>query len=124
MTATKVLLVDDEVEFASALSERLRLRNYDAKAVYHAEDAMPTVMNDRPDVVLLDLKMPGIDGIEVLKAIKKFDPAIEVIILSGQGDREIADEGIRAGAFDYVMKPVDIGEIITKIEQAKKNRWG
>ena len=117
MTVTKVLLVDDEVEFASALSERLRLRKYDAKAVYYAEDALATVRKDKPDVVLLDLKMPGMDGIEVLKSIKEFDPSIQVIILSGQGDREIANEGIKAGAADYVMKPVDIYEIITKIDQ-------
>lgn len=120
MASTKVLLVDDEVEFASALSERLRLRNYDAKAVYHAEDALPAVRKDKPEVVLLDLRMPGIDGIEVLKAIKEFDSTIEVIILSGQGDKESAAKGIRAGAFDYVMKPVDIGEVTSKIEQAKK----
>jgi len=124
MTVTKVLLVDDEVEFASALSERLRLRNYDAKAVYHAEDVLPTVMKDKPDVVLLDLKMPGMDGIEILKSIKDFDPAIQVIILSGHGDKETVDKGIKAGALDYVMKPVDIGEIISKIEQAKGRRGG
>ncbi len=122
MTPTKVLLVDDEVEFASALSERLRLRNYDAKAIYRAEDALPTVENDKPDVVLLDLKMPGVDGIEVLKAIKQFDPTIGVIILSGHGDREIADEGIRAGAFDYIMKPMDIEQLIVKIDKAKMKR--
>lgn len=124
MTVTKVLLVDDEVEFASALSERLRLRNYDAKAVYHAEDALPAVRKDKPDVVLLDLKMPGMDGIEILKSIKDFNPAIQVIILSGHGDKETVDEGIKAGALDYVMKPVDIGEIIRKIEQAKGRRGG
>lgn len=120
MSHSKVLLVDDEVEFASALSERLRLRNYDARAVYRAEDALPAVKDDKPEVVLLDLKMPVMDGIEILKAIKQFDPAIEVIILTGHGEAESADEGMKTGAFDYVMKPVDIAELITKIEQAKK----
>ncbi|MDH5768773.1 MAG: response regulator [Nitrospirota bacterium] len=122
MTDIKVLLVDDEVEFASALSERLRLRSYEAKAIYRAEDAIPFVKSDKPDVVLLDLKMPGMDGIEILEAIKQFDPTIEVIILTGHGDTESADKGIKTGAFDYIMKPVDIGELITKIEQAKKKK--
>ena len=68
--STKVLIVDDEVEFASALAERLALRNYDVKAVNHAEDAITAAQSEPPDVVLLDLRMPGIGGLEVLKAIK------------------------------------------------------
>jgi DNA-binding NtrC family response regulator len=120
--SAKVLIVDDEVEFASALAERLTLRNYDVKAVYHVEDAITAVQSDPPDVVLLDLRMPGIGGFEVLKTIKKFDPTIEVILLTGQPKTEVTDEGIPTGLFDYIMKPVNIGELIAKINNATEKR--
>jgi|SRR5208283_1211576 len=146
MTRAKVLVVDDEVEFASALSERLQLRNYEAKAVYSAKDVLPSVKKECPDVVLLDLKMPGMSGIDVLKAIKQVDATIEVIILTGQGS---IDEGLKGtggsaldydlyfltddstkkfpqkkeeGIFDYVMKPVAIEDLVEKIDKAKKKR--
>jgi len=120
--STKVLIVDDEVEFASTLAERLALRNYDVKAVYNAEDAITTAQSDPPDVVLLDLRMPGIGGLEVLKTLKKFDPTIEVILVTGQPETEGADEGIPTGLFDYIMKPVDMGELIVKINNADQKR--
>jgi len=120
--STKVLIVDDEMEFASALAERLALRNYDVKAVYHAEDAIATAQSDPPDVVLLDLRMPGIGGFEVLKTIKKLDPTIEVILLTGQPETEVTEEGIPTGLFDYIMKPVDICELIAKINNASEKR--
>jgi len=120
--STKVLIVDDEVEFASALAERLALRNYDVRAVYHAEDAITTAQSDPPDVVLLDLRMPGIGGFEVLKTIKKIDPTIEVILLTGQPKTEVTGEEIPTGLFDYIMKPVDMGELIVKINNANEKR--
>jgi DNA-binding NtrC family response regulator len=120
--STKVLIVDDEVEFASTLAERLALRNYDVKAVYHVEDAITAAQSDPPDVVLLDLRMPGIGGFEVLKTIKQFDPAIEVIMLTGQPITEVTDEEVPAGLFDYIMKPVDIGELVVKINNATEKR--
>lgn len=120
--STKVLIVDDEVEFASTLAERLALRNYDVKAVYHVEEAITAVESDPPDVVLLDLRMPGIGGVEVLKAVKKYDPTIEVILLTGQPKTEATDEEVPAGLFDYIMKPVDIGELIVKINNATEKR--
>ena len=118
----KVLLVDDETEFASALAERLRLRSYNARAVFHPEDAIAAIQSDPPDVVLLDFRMPGMDGIEVLKTIKKIDPAIEVIMLTGHGDVSSLEEAMRNGAHEYIMKPLDIGELITKINNARKKR--
>jgi DNA-binding NtrC family response regulator len=120
--STKVLIVDDEVEFASTLAERLTLRNYDVKAVYHGEDAITAFQSDPPDVVLLDLRMPGIGGLEVLKTIKKIDPTIEVILLTGQPETEGTGEGIPTGLFDYIMKPVNMGELITKINNANEKR--
>ncbi len=122
MTRTKVLLVDDEVEFASALAERLQIRNYDAKAAYNALEALNSIYSDKPDVVVLDMKIPGMDGLEILKTIKQFDPTIEVIILTGHGAIESVKEGLRSGAFEYIMKPVDIGELTSKIDKAQKRR--
>lgn len=120
--STKVLIVDDEVEFASTLAERLVMRNYDAKAVYSAEDAITFIMKEPPDVVLLDLRMPGIGGFEVLNTIKGIDPTIEIILLTGQPKAEGIGEGIPTGLFDYIMKPVDIGELVKKISSAYEKR--
>jgi len=118
MAQTKVLLVDDEKEFASALAERLQLRNYEVKSASNALEALGIVNSFLPDVVLLDLKIPGMDGIETLKAIKKFDSSIEVIMLTGHGDTRSVEEGMKSGAFEYIMKPVDIGELTIKINKA------
>ena len=122
MLKTKVLLVDDEVEFASALAERLELRTYEVKTANSALEALGLIHGFLPDVVVLDLRIPGMDGIETLKTIKKLDPTIEVIMLTGHGDVKSVEEGMKGGAFEYIMKPVDIGELIAKIEQAKKRR--
>jgi DNA-binding NtrC family response regulator len=123
MSQTKVLLVDDELEFVSALTERLQLRNYDARSATNASEALTSIKKDPPDVVLLDLKIPGMDGIEILKKIKENDSTIQVIILTGYGDIESVKEAMRHGAFECVVKPVDIGELLIKIEQAKKKRY-
>ncbi len=120
MERTKVLLVDDEVEFATALSQRLQLRKYDAKAVFCAEDALAVVHSNPPDVILLDLKMPGMSGFEVLRAVRQFNPTVEVIILSGHGSMQSRDEATESGIFDYVMKPIDIEELTQKIDSAKQ----
>jgi DNA-binding response OmpR family regulator len=122
VSPTRVLVVDDEVEFASALSERLRLRNYDAKEAYNAGDALRIIREEPPDVVLLDLQMPEMNGLDALKIIKKMDPSVEVIMLTGRGDDRSMEEGIMSGAFEYVMKPIDIGELVIKIDKAGKNR--
>jgi len=114
-----VLLVDDEIEFISALAERLRLRNYDARAVSRAEDVLSTIQHDPPDVVLLDFKMPGMDGIEILKLIKSMHPAVEVIMVTGHGDSKSREEVMNSGAADYIMKPIDIGELVLKINKSK-----
>jgi DNA-binding NtrC family response regulator len=122
MSQTKILVVDDEVEFASALAERLNLRNYDTKTASNALEALSSIHKDRPDVVLLDLRIPGMDGIEILRTIKQYDPAIEVIMLTGHGDRESVEEGMKGGIFEYIMKPIDIGELTSKIDKARKKQ--
>lgn len=122
MSQTKVLLVDDEVEFASALAERLQLRNYEVKTANNALEALGLIHGFLPDVVILDLRIPGMDGIETLRTIKKLDPTIEVIMLTGHGDMKSVEEGMKSGAFEYIMKPVDIGELTPKIDKAQKKR--
>lgn len=122
MSQTKVLLVDDEVEFASALAERLQLRHYEVRTANNALEAMGLIHKYPPDVIILDLKIPGMNGIEALKAVKKFDPTIEVIMLTGHGDSHSVEEGMTSGAFEYIMKPVDISELTSKIDKASKKR--
>lgn len=124
MSQTKILLVDDEIEFASALAERLQLRSYIVKIANNALEALDFTQNHFPDVIILDLKIPGMDAIKTLKSIKKIDPTIEVIILTGHGDVQSIEEVLKGGAFEYIIKPVDIGELTAKIDDAmkKKNR--
>jgi DNA-binding NtrC family response regulator len=122
MSQTKVLLVDDEVEFASALAERLQLRDYDVQTAHNALEALAILNSNVPDVIILDLKIPGMDGLETLKTIKKIDPTIEVIMLTGHGDVQSVAEGMKSGVFEYIMKPVDIGELTVKIDKAMKKR--
>lgn len=122
MEPAKILIVDDEEEFASTVAERLNLRGYQATAVFSANEALAIIRTAAPDVVLLDLMMPGINGFETLRVIKEITPSIEVIILTGYGGIQGKLQGLEAGAFDYVMKPVDLGALITKIEMARSRR--
>jgi DNA-binding NtrC family response regulator len=122
LSQVKVLIVDDEAEFATALAERLRLRNYDSQAVFNTKDALSIIKNNSYEVVLLDFEMPGMDGIEVLKIMKQTDPTLEVIMLTGGGKIKNMQEVMQIGAFDYLMKPVDLGELIIQINNAKKRR--
>ncbi len=123
MREVQVLIVDDELEFASTLAERLRLRGIVAQAVPGAEEALARIHDGwRPGVVLLDLKMPGLDGLATLSLLKREDPAIEVIMLTGHGSTTAAIEGMKRGLFDYLMKPVDVGELAQKIRKAAARR--
>ncbi|MBF0242425.1 MAG: response regulator [Desulfamplus sp.] len=119
-TPSKVLLVDDEREFVQTLSERLMLRDMTSAVAYDGESALSIVDEDEPEVMILDLKMPGIDGIEVLRKVKSTKPEIEVIILTGHGseaDRKICME---LGAFAYLHKPVDIDLLSQTLKQANE----
>ncbi|MFH0766241.1 MAG: response regulator, partial [Calditrichota bacterium] len=127
----KVLLVDDEAEFVETLSERLRSRRFDASVVYDGEEALNYVAKDEPDVMVLDLKMPGIDGIEVLRRIKQTNPLIEVIILTGHGSEREEQLAAELGAFAYLHKPVDVDALAqvmraayAKVETARHNTGG
>lgn len=123
MREVKVMIVDDELDFARTLAERLRLRGIRGETVGGAEEALARIQGGfRPDVVLLDLKMPGVDGLATLSLIKQADATIEAILLTGHGSTSAAIEGMRRGLFDYLMKPVDIGELVQKIRLAAAKR--
>ena len=115
---SKVLLVDDETEFVQTLSERLLYRNIGSAVVYDGEEAMKVILDDEPEVIVLDLKMPGMDGMEVLKRIKADHPKMEVIILTGHGSERDRETCMSLGAFDYLEKPVDIEKLSEAMQRA------
>lgn len=114
----KVLLVDDEEEFVSTLAERLGLRKIQAQTASNGSDALHLIESDPPQVVVLDVMMPGLGGIEVLQRIRELHPEIQVILLTGHGCNMTEVEGVRQGAFDCLAKPVNIQELIEKIREA------
>ena len=119
MSIANVLLVDDEVEFVETFSERLIMRNLEISKAFSGVEALQLLeTNKNTEVVILDVKMPGMDGIETLAEIKKRFPLVEVIMLSGHADVESAIDGMKQGAFDYLMKPCDMDQIITKVTEA------
>lgn len=118
----KVLVVDNEVEFASTLAERLRLRKIKAESVYSGEEALTALFGFTPDVMILDLQMPNISGLDVLSKVKAINPTIEVILLTGHGSFEAGITGMELGAFDYIIKPVDLTLLMEKIAEAYNKR--
>ena len=121
MQNLRILLVDDEEEFVTTLAERLELRGLQARAVTNGEDALQMIETDPPRVVILDVMMPGLGGLEVLKRIKAQNPQIHVILLTGRGSTKEGIEGMQLGAFDYLMKPINIEELIKKMQEAIKS---
>jgi two-component system response regulator CpxR len=117
---SKILLVDDEREFVQTLSERLLMRDMGSAVAYDGESALEVVREDEPDVMILDLKMPGIDGIEVLRRVKATQPHIEVIILTGHGSEADEKTCMQLGAFAYLQKPVDVEELSATIKRANE----
>lgn len=121
--ATTILLVDDEEGFIATMSKRLTKREMDVFKAYNGQEAIDILSkNSLIDVVVLDVKMPGMDGIETLKAIKRDYPLAEVIMLTGHATVESAIDGMKMGAFDYLMKPCDIDQLLTKINEAKRKK--
>ena len=119
MSIANVLLVDDEIEFVETFSERLVMRDLEISKAFSGEEALQVLeSNKNIEVVILDVKMPGMDGIETLAQIKAKFPLIEVIMLSGHTDVESAIDGMKRGAFDYLMKPCDMDQIIAKVTEA------
>ncbi len=116
----KLLLVDDEREFVQTLSERLLMRDVGSAVAYDGESALDMIQTDEPEVVILDLKMPGINGIEVLRKVKETQPEIEVIILTGHGSEEDHKICMELGAFAYLQKPIDIDELTKVLKKANE----
>jgi len=114
----KVLLVDDEVEFVTTLGERLRLRELKVDTVFDGTQALAFIAKTEPDVIVLDLKMPGLHGIDVLREIKKNRPKVQVIILTGHGSDQDEAEARKLGGFDFLRKPAEINLLVSKIKEA------
>lgn len=121
---SRVLLVDDEREFVQTLSERLEMRDVGSTVAYDGESALKMVEDNEPEVMILDLRMPGIDGIEVLQRVKRSHPHIEVIILTGHGSEEDRKTCMELGAFAYLQKPVDIEALSETLKQANEKARG
>jgi CheY-like chemotaxis protein len=119
-TPSKLLIVDDERQFVQTLSERLRLREIGSVIAYDGESALSMIKEEEPDVMILDLKMPGIDGMEVLKQVKQTNPRIEVIILTGHGSEADKELCMQLGAFAYLQKPVDVNVLSETIKHANE----
>ncbi|MCU0589441.1 MAG: response regulator [Syntrophobacteraceae bacterium] len=115
---SKVLLVDDEREFVQTLSERLQMRDYGSAVAYDGEEALSILAEEEPEVMVLDLKMPGIDGLEVLRRVRREHPNVEVIVLTGHGSREVERECLELGACAYLEKPVDMETLTARMRDA------
>lgn len=124
MAMANVLLVDDEVPFVETMTKRLTKRDLDVSTAFNGQEALDKLEKSRSiEVVILDVKMPGIDGLETLKRIRKKYPLVEVVMLTGHATVESAIDGMKLGAFDYLMKPCEMDILITKVgEAAKKKR--
>jgi len=117
-----LLLVDDEEDFLETLLKRMKKRKVNVTGVKSGEEALEWLDQDPADVVVLDVKMPGMDGIQALREIKTRYPLVEVIMLTGHANVEVAIQGMELGAFDYLMKPMDIDELLYKVQDAYKKK--
>lgn len=123
MNAPLIMLVDDEVPFVEAMVRRLEKRNLEVKTAFSGQEALEALAEyQNTDVVILDVKMPGMDGIETLKKIKSSFPLTEVVMLTAHATVESAIEGMKLGAFDYLMKPCDMEQLMSKIGEATKKK--
>jgi DNA-binding NtrC family response regulator len=118
----KILIVDDEKDFVEMFSLRLSGQGEKVSTAYSGQEALDLLAKTAIDVVILDIRMPGMDGIETLKRIKASHPLVEVILLTGHGSTETAVEGMKEGAFDYLMKPADFEDINKKLANAWKRK--
>ena len=118
----RILLVDDERDFVEALAERLRNRDFDVTTAFTGEEALERLKEYNFDVAIVDVKMPGLDGIETLRGIKKLKPLTEVLMLTGHGTVETAIEGMKHGAYDFLMKPCEMDTLLEKIGDAYERK--
>ena len=118
----RVLFVDDEEDYVTTMAERMEMRNIGSEVALNGEDALSKLNEELPDVMVLDLRMPGMGGMEVLEKVKKQFPSLEVIILTGHGSDKEKAEAKRLGAFDYLRKPVDIGDLMESVRRASHSK--
>jgi len=118
----KVLLVDDEKDFTEMLSLRLEESGEKVSVACDGIECLNMLKKENIDVVVLDIKMPGMDGIEVLQEIKKKFPLVEVVMLTGHGSTETAVQGMKLGAFDYLLKPASYDDLCSKLQGARKRK--
>ncbi len=121
MSAMRILLVDDEVIFARNMAKLLAFRGYQVKAVHNGQSAIVEMEQAPYDVIVLDLKMPGMDGLATLREIKKLGLFTETLILTGHGSIDSALEAVKLGAYDYLTKPCQIEELVAKIQAVKRS---
>jgi DNA-binding NtrC family response regulator len=123
MNITVVLLVDDEVPFVETMTKRLTKRELSVLTAFSGSEALDKLAAEkRIDVVILDVKMPGMDGIQTLQEIKRLYPLVEVVMLTGHGTIETAIDGMKLGAFDYLLKPTNIDVLMAKVQEAKTKK--
>lgn len=122
MSDFRVLFVDDEADFLETILKRMQKRGVAASGVDSGEESLTWLQQNPADIVVLDVRMKGMDGIQTLRAIKSAHPLIEVIMLTGHASLEIAREGMKLGAFDYLMKPIDLDELLYKLEDAYQKK--
>jgi len=122
ISTTEVLLVDDEKDFVETLAKRLRTRNFTVDYTLSGDEAVKWLDKNQADVVVLDVRMPGMDGIDTLREIKRMKPLVEVIMLTGHATVETAIEGMKLGAYDYLMKPTDMNDLVDKIKKAEARK--
>ena len=122
MSDIRVLIIDDEEELAAVIADRLEFRGIKAQTAIDGESALKMIKSDPPNIVLLDLMLPGMNGLEVLKKIKTLELNIPIILLTGYGSKEMTLEGMNLGAFDYIMKPCDFDGLVSKIQEALKSK--
>jgi DNA-binding NtrC family response regulator len=123
MALVNLLLVDDEVPFVATMTKRLTKRDLKVTSAYSGDEALNKLQEEPAlEVVILDVKMPGMDGIETLKMIKQQAPLVEVIMLTGHATVESAIDGMKLGAFDYLMKPCDLDHLLTKVNEAARKK--
>jgi len=117
-----VLLVDDEEQFVDVLAKRLENKGLAVHKAYNGDQCLDFIKDNDVDVIILDVLMPGKDGMQVLREVKQLKPLVEVIMLTGHATVETAIEGMKLGAHDYLMKPTDIEDLVTKIEKAYQRK--
>jgi DNA-binding response OmpR family regulator len=122
MKEFKVLMVDDEEEFVRTLDERVKMRNLESNVALSGEQALEILEKDAPDVMLLDLKMPGMDGMEVLRRAREAYPGVQVVMLTGHGSEKDEAEARRLGVFDYLRKPVPIEKLMKVLKAAYEKK--